>query len=268
MARARNIKPGFFTNDVLADCAPLARLLFAGLWTIADRAGRLEDRPKRIKASVLPYDDCSIEKLLNELHNHGFILRYEAEGQKLIQILAFDKHQNPHKNEAPSELPSPEQHSASTVQAPEQHSTNRADSLNPITDSLSTDSLHSVPNGTDATGVEKPKLSPDEIIFGYGVPLLTNAGSSEKQARSFLGGLRKQHGDPALIDKLRDCLREKPLQPLEWLAAALPPKGAGPPKVQSFRERDTAAASARYRSLTGKESPVVIDMPTMKAIAQ
>ena len=37
MARARNIKPGFFTNDVLADCDPLARLLFAGLWTVADR---------------------------------------------------------------------------------------------------------------------------------------------------------------------------------------------------------------------------------------
>lgn len=51
MAGARNIKPGFFTNDVLAACDQLARLLFAGLWTVADRAGRLEDRPKRIKAA-------------------------------------------------------------------------------------------------------------------------------------------------------------------------------------------------------------------------
>lgn len=75
-----------------------------------------------------------------------------------------------------------------------------------------------------ASGGEPPKITdPDEIIFGYGVPLLTNAGTAEKQARSFLGGLRKQHGDSALIDKLRECLKEKPLQPLEWLAAALPP---------------------------------------------
>lgn len=64
---------------------------------------------------------------------------------------------------------------------------------------------------------------PDDIIFGYGVPLLTNAGTADKQARSFLGGLRKAHGDNALIDKLRECLKAKPLQPLEWLAAALPP---------------------------------------------
>ena len=53
--------------------------------------------------------------------------------------------------------------------------------------------------------------------------MLTNAGTAEKHARSFLGGLRKAHGDSALIDKLRDCVKAKPLQPLEWLAAALPP---------------------------------------------
>ena len=88
MARARNIKPGFFSNDVLAECEPLARLLFAGLWTIADREGRLEDRPKRIKAELLPYDDCNIDALLDALHSKGFILRYSVENQQLIQILA------------------------------------------------------------------------------------------------------------------------------------------------------------------------------------
>ena len=99
----------------------------------------------------------------------------------------------------------------------------------------------SVPIGTDADGVKsgqsaappadppkpaKQPMEPDEIIFGYGVPLLVNAGSADKAARSFLGGLRKQHGDTAVIDKLRECIRAKPLQPLEWLAAALPPRGA------------------------------------------
>jgi len=72
-------------------------------------------------------------------------------------------------------------------------------------------------------------MSPDEIIFGYGVPMLTTAGTPEKQARSFLGGLRKAHGDQPVIDKLRECLKTKPLQPLEWIAAALPPKQRGSP---------------------------------------
>jgi hypothetical protein len=82
----------------------------------------------------------------------------------------------------------------------------------------------------DASGGKPPAMKPDEIIFGYGLPMLTNAGTAEKQARSFLGGLRKAHGDSALIDKLRECLKVKPLQPLEWLAAALPPAGSGPRK--------------------------------------
>lgn len=77
------------------------------------------------------------------------------------------------------------------------------------------------------TGV-KPPLTPDEIIFGYGVPLLTNAGANDKSARSFLGSLRKAHGDETLVNTLRDCIRAKPIQPLEWLAKALPPDGIKP----------------------------------------
>jgi len=105
VARARNIKPGFFLNDLLAEIEPLGRLLFAGLWTIADREGRLEDRPKKIKAAVLPYDDCDVDHLLNELSKRDFIIRYEVNGEKYIQIVKWEKHQNPHYKEVKSEIP-------------------------------------------------------------------------------------------------------------------------------------------------------------------
>ena len=36
MARTRSIKPSFFKNEYLAECEPMARLLFVGLWTLAD----------------------------------------------------------------------------------------------------------------------------------------------------------------------------------------------------------------------------------------
>jgi hypothetical protein len=90
----------------------------------------------------------------------------------------------------------------------------------------------------NATGDKPPKVTdPNEIIFGYGLPMLTTAGTPEKQARSFLGGLRKHHGDEALIDKLRECAKAKPLQPLEWLAAALPPVGAAKPSKHAGFEK-------------------------------
>ena len=117
MARARNIKPGFFLNDALAECDPLARLMFAGLWCIADRAGRLEDRPKRIKAEVLPHDNCDAHELLEQLASAGFIVRYVINGCGYIQVINFEKHQNPHVKESPSSIPAPDLNNTSTVQA-------------------------------------------------------------------------------------------------------------------------------------------------------
>ena len=108
--RSRNIKPGFFKNEDLAEIEPLGRLLFEGLWCMADREGRLEDRPKRIKIEVLPYDEISIDKLLEALLGKGFIFRYSVNGNKYIQLPNFHKHQDPHYKEAPSEIPPPEGH--------------------------------------------------------------------------------------------------------------------------------------------------------------
>jgi len=108
MARARNIKPGFFKNEVLGVADPLYSLLFEGLWVLADREGRLEDRPLRIKGEVFPYrDGLNVDAMLNWLESNGFIQRYTAQGKKCILVLEFVKHQNPHKNEAESELPAP-----------------------------------------------------------------------------------------------------------------------------------------------------------------
>ena len=114
MARARNIKHGFFTNDLLGMATPIVRLMFAGLWLVADREGRLEDRPKRIKAEILPYDEGDPELWLAELASLGFILRYEVEGRRFIQCVNFTKHQNPHHKEAASLIPPPPGQEASS----------------------------------------------------------------------------------------------------------------------------------------------------------
>lgn len=103
--RARDIKPGFFKSDQLAECSPWARLAFAGLWMLADREGRLEDRPKRIKAEILPYDNEDMDSLLNELQENELIIRYQVNGKRYIWIPKFLEHQRPHQNEKASEIP-------------------------------------------------------------------------------------------------------------------------------------------------------------------
>ncbi|HFZ1174431.1 TPA: hypothetical protein ACIJT4_001642 [Klebsiella oxytoca] len=192
MARSRNIKPGFFTNDELAECHPLGRLLFAGLWTIADKEGRLDDRPKKIKAMLLPFDEADCDALLQQLNDHKFIIRYRVNGECYIQISNWKKHQNPHCKEAASEIPAPIENDKSTGQeqckedteeekkdsessqdvenkgAPELHGTsmvresvenslNPADSLNLIPDSLNPD-----PDSLDNTQAASATCEGDE----------------------------------------------------------------------------------------------------------
>lgn len=105
MARARNIKPGFFTNDELVELPFEARLLFIGLWTIADREGRMVDRPRKIKMEIFPADDVDCDKALALLADSGFITRYQVGEYKVIEILNFCKHQAPHSTEKDSVLP-------------------------------------------------------------------------------------------------------------------------------------------------------------------
>lgn len=145
MARSRNIKPGFFSNEHLAELDFATRLLFIGMWTEADREGRLEDRPRRLKMALFPADNVDIELMLNGLQNFGFIRRYVANGCRAIQIVNWSTHQNPHVKEAQSTIPAevfePVQdwYEESTGQAPCEYGSFPADSLS--LDSLSSDSL-------------------------------------------------------------------------------------------------------------------------------
>lgn len=108
MARARNIKPAFFTNELLGTEDPMISLTFAGLWCLADKMGILEDRPLRIKAELFPYrDSLDVNGYLTVLARLGFIVRYENEGRRFIQVCNFRKHQSPHHTEKAKGFPFP-----------------------------------------------------------------------------------------------------------------------------------------------------------------
>ncbi len=86
---------------------------------------------------------------------------------------------------------------------------------------------HQAPEGkhseAKASGAGSAPDSADQV-FGLGVALMTANGVTDRQARSTLGLLRKQHGDGAVIAALERCAIEKPLQPVSWLVAAMTPK--------------------------------------------
>jgi len=104
--RIRTIKPDFFLDERLAGLSFAHRLLFQGLWLIADRDGRLEDRPRRIQASLFPYDHkLDVSGMLIELADGGFIRRYRVDDEDFIDIPGFPKHQRPNAREPQSVIP-------------------------------------------------------------------------------------------------------------------------------------------------------------------
>lgn len=177
MARSRIIKPEFFQNEELVVLPPIARLLFIGLWQLADRDGRLEDRPGKIKLAVLPADECDVDDLLRQLAEKQLIVRYQIDGARYLSIPKFLVHQSPHVSERSKGIPdppstensvqAPDKHSASTVLAPDKHQTNP-----PHSDSGSSSGCDS---GSDADSLSSPD---GESVKG--LPADSSTDDSEK----------------------------------------------------------------------------------------
>lgn len=112
MPRIRYLKPEFFSDEDLGELSFQTRITFEGLWCYADKEGRLEDRPKFLKAMIFPYDDIDMEVelgLLSQAKSNGmpFIQRYKNGNGKYIQIIQWQKHQKPHHTEKESIFPPP-----------------------------------------------------------------------------------------------------------------------------------------------------------------
>jgi hypothetical protein len=181
MARARNLKPSFFKSLQLAECQPLARLLFQGLWCQSDKEGRLRDQPRLLKIECLPFDECDVDTMLDELQHHGLIIRYQVKGMRCIFIPTFVKHQNPHPKEQPSELPEYVEEISSreiTRQAVEIIGEQQASNALPSSSLFLPPSIPSM----SADAVEEPRLATGE-------PKLMKVPSSENRGRSITGEL-------------------------------------------------------------------------------
>ena len=271
MARARNIKPGFFRNADLVEMPIEARLLFIGLWTLADRSGRLEDRPRQIKMDIFPADSVDVDACLNLIAATGMLTRYESGGKRCIQITNFSKHQNPHRDEKASTLPDldgntaesdheQEKHSASTVQARCKGSAAtmaiglnpESRSLNPESGSLNPDSL--IPEKNIGRHARASRLPTNHALNDQWIDFC-------KTERPDL--------DPELtFATFRDYWIAKPGKEgckLDWLATwrnwvrsqhqRAPPSATPRAAVLSFKEQDRQAGRKRWEEMTGEVHP-------------
>jgi hypothetical protein len=105
MARIRYLKPDFFVDPDLIELSFAHRLVFAGLWGLADKAGRLTYEPKKLKIQIMPCDKIDMVGILADLSKKPFLHIYEVQGHAYIQIINWEKHQSPHHTEKESLIP-------------------------------------------------------------------------------------------------------------------------------------------------------------------
>jgi hypothetical protein len=107
MPRIRTVKPEFFTSEVLSEASVRARLLFIGLFTHVDDAGRAVDNSGLIRAAIFPLDDFTLSDVdsdLAALDKLRLIIRYEVDGRRYLQIRNWEEHQKINRP-SPSKLP-------------------------------------------------------------------------------------------------------------------------------------------------------------------
>jgi hypothetical protein len=90
------------------------RLAYIGLFTSCDREGRFKWKPRALKLDALPYDDVDFSRVLDALFTHGFIVKYEFEGEQFGCIPSWHQHQVINNRETASVIPSLEESTALT----------------------------------------------------------------------------------------------------------------------------------------------------------
>lgn len=194
LMRIRTIKPDFYSDEDLCELPALTRILFTGLWGLADREGRLEYRPKFIKVKVLPYDEADISVMLESLRSCGFIQIYEVSGREYVQIISFRKHQRimGKESETESELPSPPPERRASKKREKSGNTGENSGIN----GEAPENAGRERKGKERKGKENAPESPVALIPGRRDPPLQT-----KFVEGFQAVYQEVTGQPFKIDK-------------------------------------------------------------------
>ena len=99
MAKARLIASEIFADEWFGPLSFFEQVLWTGLFArCADDQGRLIDNPILIRAAVFPYKDMPVDEISAALEKFAAdrkLIRYQADGKHLIQIVNWWDHQRP-----------------------------------------------------------------------------------------------------------------------------------------------------------------------------
>ena len=108
MARKRMIDPNIWQSEDFSKLTTLAKLVFIGLFSLADDEGRGRANPTYIKSTLFPYEEgvrsADIDKTLSEISSNMSVIFYSCDGNSYYSLYNWNKWQKIDKPRD-SELP-------------------------------------------------------------------------------------------------------------------------------------------------------------------
>lgn len=101
MARKRMIDPSIWINEDFGTLSTLSKLVFIGLFSLADDEGRGKASPAYIKAVLFPYKEdlriADIEKALQEVSSKMSVIFYSCDENMYYTLTSWDTFQTINK---------------------------------------------------------------------------------------------------------------------------------------------------------------------------
>ena len=112
MARKRMIDPNIWQSEDFSKLSTLGKLVFIGLFSLADDEGRGRCNPVYLKSTLFPYEEgirsADIDKTLSEISSNMSVIFYSCDGSSYYSLYNWNTWQ---KIDRPSESKIPEYNS-------------------------------------------------------------------------------------------------------------------------------------------------------------
>jgi hypothetical protein len=125
MARKRMIDPNIWQSEDFGKLSTLAKIVFIGLFSLADDEGRGRCNPVYLKSTLFPYEEnirsADIDKTLSEISSNMSVVLYSCNGSSYYSLLSWETFQ---KIDKPSQSKIPEYDENTMELLFDEHSTN------------------------------------------------------------------------------------------------------------------------------------------------
>ena len=194
------MKPEFWADEKLAPLPPITRLVYVGLWSMADDRGRIVDAIKQIDAFLFPFTEDTAAPSLDTLVELGRLRRgVTSSGQRIIEIVTWGRHQRIDKPNLRACLPAVVgDESATRRRHVGDEASNHTYDLLPTTN-------YQLPNNTGESvdmggGADRAKIAQEAFEAAWGLYPRRSGGNSRQGAyRAFQARLREGVEAAALV---------------------------------------------------------------------